>query len=377
MLDFINTKREMLFGDAFFKKEVLPEGFDYRAHKKEISAYFAAHGYSVSMMYNDYYSRTSGYASDQYASMDLYYFYIQPSLNKREFVRAYADKSGYGSLFKGFNQAENLVSNRNGLFYDSEERRITEVAAVSICMASRDRLIVKPSVESGEGRGVRLLDTSTKDRVREIFAAYQGLSGFVVQKKIAQHSAMTRLNADSLNSMRILTYRDRIGNVRHLSNKTFLRIGTPGSVRDNLGSGGMACQVFDDGSVNDRLVRYKSLSVSSFEEMFGTSDFKVPSYGDALKMACQMHDRLPYFDFVGWDIAIDANLRPILVEFNVPCEIGATQMICGPMFGGALLDDIISRIALHETFDMVSRVNVFRPGFDHVLQVGGPEYDLR
>ena len=115
MSEYINTKSELFYGDRYFKGEVLPEGYKLGPNRKVASPYFASKGFFVSQAYSDYYSQLTGIKSDKYISMDLYYFYIIPCLNRREFVRAYADKNNYSLFFNGVNQPETVIKNRNGI----------------------------------------------------------------------------------------------------------------------------------------------------------------------------------------------------------------------------------------------------------------------
>ena len=374
-MKFINTQKEIFLGTRYFKDRVVPVGYRLGDERKVASPYFASKKFFVPMSYNAYFSKLNGYESDRYISMDLYYFYIFPCLDRREFARVYADKNNYSLFFAGANQPETVIKNRNGIFFDSEEQPISVNAAVDLCFGVEDALIIKPTIETGEGRGVELLDHSTKDAVRGAFQKHQ--LDFIVQKKVVQHEQMAQLNPTSLNTMRIMTYRGLDGKVRHLKDKTFFRVGLKGAVRDNIGSGGGMCQVFDDGRVNDSVVRYNSMVVGSFKELHGVSDFRIPHYQDALAYAEKLHERMPYFDFIGWDIAIDANGRPLFLEFNLPCEVGSVQQGCGPVFDDATLDEIMGRIANVRSMTVTNRVNVFRPGFDHLLQMAGEKYDVR
>lgn len=374
MKDYINSKAEIFFGDAFFKKECLPSDFDYRVHKKEPSPYFDEKGFKVSMMYNDYYSRLSGYVSDKYLSMDLYYFYIVPALNRRQFSRAYADKNLYDNIFVGINQPESIIKNRNGLLYDAVGRRINIEKAIDICWERREeRMIIKPSIDSGEGRGVSLLACNDYEILKKQILTMP--RDYIVQACVNQHDDMSRLNKSSLNTLRMLTYRDVSGKVRHLRDKTIMRVGNPGSVRDNVGAGGGMCQVFDNGKVNDRVVHYKSLNVESFEAKHGIKNFSVPSFDKAILFVEELHDRLPYFDLVAWDIAIDYRGEPLLVEYNLPGECGVTQQGAGPMFEDEL-DEIIARASNVRRIIVSNSVNVFKSGFDYALQMSGEEYGL-
>lgn len=373
-MNYINTKAEIFYGDRYFKSEVLPEGYRFGSNRKVASPYFASKGFFVSQAYCDYYSQLTGIKSDKYISMDLYHFYIHPCLNRREFAVAYADKNGYSVLFRGVNQPRAVVKNRNGIFFDAEERQISQSDAIALCADMQGAMIVKPTINSCDGRGVSLLCKNSIDDIRTQLAKYG--KDFIVQHRFRQHEQLARLNESSLNTVRIMTYRDLVGRIHHLPNKAFLRIGNPGDVRDNVSAGGAMCQVFDDGTVNDRLVHYKSIAVGSFCAFSGISDFKIPNYDKALNFAVEQHGRLPYFDFIGWDISIDEMGQPAFIEYNLPGDVGSIQQGCGPIFEDDL-DEIMERISKVKKIEVESRVNIFEPGFDHILQLAGPEYELR
>ena len=45
-------------------------------------------------------------------------------------------------------------------------------------------------------------------------------------------------------------------------------------------------------------------------------DYQIPSYDRAIEMIKRMHMRLPYLNILGWDVAIEENGNPILIEIN-------------------------------------------------------------
>ena len=370
-MPFINTVKERFYGDRYFKEHVMAPEFDWRAHKKELSEYHAARGFGVSMMYDDYYSRLNGIPSDRYVSMDLYYFHIVPCLNRRAMQLAYADKNAYGELFRDEAQPETVVRNRNGFYQNPAERPVTEEEAVDACLAAGE-CIIKPSVETGEGMGVELLDTESAAAVASEFRR-RGRD-FIVQKRLIQHEVLARLNPTSLNSMRIMTYRGLDGEVRVLSGKTFLRVGGEGAVKDNVGAGGRMMRVWGDGRVEDRVLRYKSLEYCSLIQSFGTGEeLRIPNYDAAEVMAKRLHGKVWYCDLLGWDIAIGADGNPVFIEMNVVPACESVQQGCGPIFEGGILDEIMERAACVKKSNAEFSVNRFRPGFDHLLQIGGEE----
>ena len=44
--------------------------------------------------------------------------------------------------------------------------------------------------------------------------------------------------------------------------------------------------------------------------------YQLPSYDKAIAFVKEMHGYLPFFNLVGWDIAIQENGEPIMIEWN-------------------------------------------------------------
>lgn len=367
MDEFINSNREIRWGDYYFRNHVIPDNFDYRVHKKELSEYFRKLGFSVSMMYDDYFSRFNGIHSDRYMSMDFYYFYVLPCLNKYEFMLAYTDKNAYSSIFAGFAQPETVVKNVNGHYYVGDDVVSVDVnVAVQSCLRTGDDCIIKPTVETCNGDGVALLDASSRQAVEAQFLKY-GVN-FIVQRKVRQHEEMARLNDSSLNTLRISTYRGHDGVVHYLEGKTFLRFGGKGTVKDNISSGGWAASVDEHGCISQRLYRFKSMHMGAINEDLNMQQFIVPSFARATKLACQLHERLPYFDLAGWDIAINADGSPLFIEFNAQPDIEIPQALSGPFFG-PFFDEVISRVRLVTVAKEVYSIRRWPNGFDHKLRI--------
>lgn len=362
MGDFINIKQELRWGDWYFKDHVIPDDFDYRVHKKERSSYYAARGFDASMMYSDYYSRFNGIASDRYMPMDVYFFYALPCLNRWDLRLAYTDKNLYDMLFPRVRQAKTVIKNINGIVYDGEGRILSLADAVRLCERESEDCIIKPTLDTCNGKGVGLLDASSVQAQLSMYGV-----NYIVQRKVCQHEKMAQLNASSLNSLRIFTYRTLAGEIRNLY--TFLRFGGSGSVMDNASTGGGYCKVFPDGRVEDRINRYKTLAMGSLKRDKLLEDFYIPSYAAAVDAALEMHATLPYFDYIGWDIAIDTDGVPVLIEFNVLANIGSVQVTHGPVFG-EYLDEVMDRISIVKKQKTVYSVNKFRPGFNYLLPIG-------
>lgn len=355
MSQFINTNKEYYWGDWYFKNHVMPADFDYKAHKKELSPYYEQRGFKVSMMFADYFSRLNGIKSDRYLSMDLYYFFVIPSLNRYDFKDAYLDKNIYSVLFPDVKQPVTVVKNMHGHFYrDGEE--VTMSQAIAAVEATDGELIIKPTVETCNGEGVAQIQGLSADAVKELFAQYD--INFIVQEKVKQHPDLQRVNPTSLNSMRLYTYRHPNGACEFLYPFAHMRFGGKGAIKDNVSQGGGTCLIHPDGLVDDRVYRFKRLAVSSLSQETGITHLVIPEYQRVIDTLLKMHQRLPYFDFVGWDVTVLPDGEPLLIEFNLVPSVEGPQMMAGPMFGDCL-DEVIERASRVEC----SRVQGYKKAF--------------
>jgi hypothetical protein len=72
----------------------------------------------------------------------------------------------------------------------------------------------------------------------------------------------------------------------------------------------------------------------------------------------KLHRRLPYFDYIGWDITVLPDGEPLLIEYNLAPAIEIPQMLCGPMFG-EFLDEVIERASHVECTRVQTNKKVF------------------
>jgi len=228
-------------------------------------------------------------------------------------------------------------------------------------------LIIKPTLDTCNGIGVKLLDGSDSNLVNKQFAEYN--INYIVQYKVQQHSEMARLNHSSLNTLRMFTYRDIDGKVHYLKKKTFIRFGGKGAIMDNGSAGGGICKVNEDGIVDDAVHRFKKLKTDSLAKNYGISEIRVPSFGKAIELVVSLHEKLSYFDYIGWDVAIGETGIPIFIEHNVLPSVEGPQLISGPVFG-EYLDEVMERISVVRKEKRVYTANYFRSGFNYLLPIG-------
>ena len=266
-------------------------------------------------------------------------------------------------LFSDIVQPETIVKNMNGIFYSGGGEIISVDEAIRLC-EDAGACIIKPTVSTANGDGVSVYEG------KEQFAVY-GMN-FIVQKKIRQHEKMNLLNPTSLNTLRIFTYRGLDKKVHYLSGKTFFRIGGKGACKDNGSAGGWLCGVDDGGNACHTLFKFKTMQVGALATETGCDGFVVPSFLNAVNVCVRSHNKLPYFDLVGWDIAIREDGEPVFIEINTLPSVEGPQIVSGP-FLDEYMDEIMLKLSKTKKSDAEFSVNRFSYGFDHLLQIGGEE----
>ena len=278
--------------------------------------------------------------SEKYIPDDLWYRRIVPHFNNLLFAAALQDKCLLDENFPGIRHPVTPVRNVFGTFYDRDMHLLTASEAARLCL-HRGRILVKPSVGSGEGRGINFYDSDamTEEDMLRIFSQYG--KNFLVQEKLRQHTDLARLSGGSVNTLRINTFLFK-NEVRILS--TILRTGGTDSEVDNTARGGYQCQILPDGHLgpvgfthHDDRWEY----VDAFPTGVRFADVVIPSFDRAVALAKSMAVRTGHFRIIGWDIAVAEDGEPVMLEYNV--IPGQDQETNGPTFGD-LTDEVLAEV---------------------------------
>ena len=99
-------------------------------------------------------------------------------------------------------------------------------------------------------------------------------------------------------------------------------------------SGGVGCGVKPDGRLNDCGHTQKGERYDVHPNGFVFSEGFVPNFDKALEAVKRCHMHVPMFGVASWDIAIDAEGEPVLIEYNVGgAGIDIHQYNNGPLYG--------------------------------------------
>ena len=299
------------------------------AQKEEIRDFYKRlTGKNISTIYHEYFYARTGSYSKEYMPVDLYEADIIGRANRLDADKLFSDKNMDDILLPSIRHPKNILKNMNGYYYEGN-RPISEQEALQLCQ-NVDSAIIKPTQLSW-GRGVQKI--TVKDgkigdgvKVEDLFREYK--SDFIIQECVQQHERMSALNPTSINTIRIMTYRS---GMEVIVVYAAIRIGRKGQVTDNQSMGGMSAKIDENG----KLCKYGFGSAG--DDLLEKTDsgiildgYQVPYFQEAVDAVKQAHYSLPFYNIVGWDIAIAPD-GPVLIEWN--SRPGPSQTACGTGLG--------------------------------------------
>ena len=298
-----------------------------KAQKKEVQDfYMALIGKKVPLYCHEYFYSRTGHFTKEYVPNNIYHCELVPKANVHRLQSAFGDKNMCDFLFPGENIVHSILKNMNGYYY-YEGKPVSEEEAISLCQ-NMGNVIIKPSRKS-KGKGILLI--SVKDgitnvdgkNISQLFKEYK--KDFLIQDWVRQHADMAALNPTSVNTIRVLSYRSEM---EVLIIYSVVRIGRSGQVIDNQCVGGISTTISKDGKLGKYAFGgYTIDNIDKTDNGIILEGYQLPSFD----LATRLHLKLPFFNIVGWDVAIQEDGEPVLIEFNT--NPGLSQSAFGSGMG--------------------------------------------
>lgn len=266
-----------------------------------------------------------------YYLCDFQYSYVLDCLNPRGQVEALTNKGLYDIYFPGISFPQVILRNINGVFYDGQLAQVDFKGAVDCILQYGKDFIIKPTLDTGGGKGVQriVFDNcrESRERIEEILCRYN--KNFIVQEVLESNSLMAGFNPTSLNTCRVTT----IYMKGEVSSYTILKFGKKDAKVDNW-SQGYYLGVTSDG----RFMPYGY--DNHFNKIYRTdsgvefSGVKLEGFEEMVSYAQKNHVRyFPQCGIIGWDIVIDKENKPKVIEINLKTPgIRGEQLCLGPVF---------------------------------------------
>lgn len=349
--DDLNLKMESTFRKRKYRKNArirlkrMNGGFKCdKEYEEVVVPYWKKYGYKPAKYWYQIFCDADKKIDPRYIPDDLFYGEMIPYFSNSQFRRFGEDKCYHDVWFPDVKRPLTICKNIAGVYYDPAMNPITFESAVDLALAFKDECLIKPSVDSGEGRLIQFFtpETMSKESISEAFKKMG--ANFIMQAAVKQHSVLAQMNPSSLNTIRVVSFFFE-GEVHILS--CIFRVGAPNAKVDNIGAGGFACPVQMDGQLNDKAVNRKAEWVEENNTGIRFADVKIPEFDKVIDTVKFAHKRLAHFKLIGWDFSVDTDGDPVLIEYNT-CP-GANQVSCGPTFGDLtdrVLDEFFNKRTL-------------------------------
>ncbi len=300
----------------------------------------------ISDVYHNFYTEKTGEFHENYIPDDIYFNTINHYYNDFNAFKIVDNKANYDKLFPTIHQPVILATRKNGFWYIGDE--IVTVEEIVDHLKKENCVFVKRATDCGGSNGVFYLENQSDEQFKKDFNDIVAKipTDIAIQRRIVQHSAISQLNPNAVNTMRILTVLHKDGSVKVYS--SLLRIGGGKGHVDNFCSGGVAVGIDDDGKLKEYGYYLNGDRVTthpvSGKDFLG---YQIPSFEEAKQLVKKAHLFVPHFRMVSWDVAIEEDGAPVLIETNLSDgQLDFHQLTNGPLFGDdtkKILDEVFGK----------------------------------
>lgn len=244
---------------------------------------------------------------------ELFYPLFSSTLNPYPYRFCFSNKGYYHFLFPGIRQPEFLMRRSHNVYYGKEG--VIDIGTAKKLYSQLGTVFVKPTVNSCQGSGCQLINTSCLAWTDFLKSCSRD---FLIQRPITQSSYTALLNSDSLNCFRVTTL---FINGKATAPTVCLKFGTKGRVVDNVGTGGYIVGVNRNGRLAEKAY---GADLNSIDNVDGVRlcDIIIPNIQSVIDFAITNHTvYFPDVGIVGWDIALNNDNLPVMIEANIGDEV--------------------------------------------------------
>lgn len=310
---------------------------------QQINSFYKKYGFeNVPLDFHRFYKSVTGRFDVRFLPETIYYRAIDHFYNNWDMAKFLDNKTFYQWFFSDAPQPVTIGRRMNGFWYDHNSKIVS--ADDIIRTIGSEGCFCKIATESYGGRGVKFCNTTTS--IEEFIKATD--NDIIIQQPLKQHELLASISPSSINTLRFITLLRKSGEVKIYS--TILRMGIGDSKVDNATSGGITVGVDATGKLN----KYAYSVTGNKYQKHPTSGFVfdgkvIPGIEKARNLVLKQARLIPHFRLVSWDVAIDPEGTPILIEANL-CdgELDFHQINNGPLFGNDT-EEILREYQLHKS----------------------------
>lgn len=262
---------------------------------------------------------------------DDYYDFAEHVFNLRWSAFFLQHKCHLKYILPKQNRAEVILQKIDGHIVLEDNTEISKQEAIEL-LKKHPVFVAKIARGTGGGKGVQkvvLDDIKDKDAFLDELLSPIDVE---IEKVVKQNDFFSQFNHDSVNTIRFVTLNI---NRKCTVLSAFLRIGAKGSFVDNLSGGhGVLVGINNEGYLNDFGVDKNFNKLYQAPTGIALKGMRIPEYEKIKQQTIGFHKKIPFANLIGWDVAFDCDLNPIIIEINLDSAvIEAHQVFNGPVFG--------------------------------------------
>lgn len=169
------------------------------------------------------------------------------------------------------------------------------------------------------------------DRIEDP-AALLALGNGVLQRRVRQHAALAAFAPASVATLRVTTVATAAGAIE--ARAAYLRLGRGGERHVASASSLRVAVSLADGTLAPRAYLANWTTAAAHPDSgVAFAGAAVPSFARCVALARELHGRTPFARIIGWDLAVDEDGSPALLEWNgAQCDIKFSEATTGPCF---------------------------------------------
>ncbi len=346
---YVRRKRFIIKAKNIVNHNNLLKGDIKRTYNSSIQRYWKKHyGKRINLLWHTVISKVIGVENVRYIPHYLWKVEILPFFNNFSMQQTYMDKNLFNKLINCPDAPKTIIKRMHGQYYDEYNNCISRSVARELVFTDKKDKIIKPS-HTNDGYKIKLFNTSggsiildeRKSTFEEIESEY-GLN-YIIQERIEQHQLMAQVHPESVNTIRMVTFRWK--EAIHIL-LAFARFGVGKKITDNAGTGGVCCGINENGLLNPTAVdmwgrKHDYHPTSGFDF---NNRLMIPNYNKICRYARELHKQVFHFDIISWDIAVGNNTDLIVLEMNFMGASYVYQFACEQPIFGDMTEEVLEKV---------------------------------
>lgn len=265
---------------------------------------------------------------------DFFSYSLLPYFNPEGITELSICKTFDHRLFPGLTiEPVAVVLNKCG--YTPELSPMTDTKFYNLLQKLNNQELVVKREGAPSGEDIRF--SPARDIIKEWFSEGEN---YVLQPAVEQHAALDRLHPSSIATIRVTTFLGKDGSisVKHRS----LRFGAGSSKVVN--TSGMFSFINSEGFVRSNIRSRIGTDLGEVHPDSGIRlpGFNVPSLQESVELCKKAHYRIPLLRFIAWDLYIEPDGTPKLIEWNTVFPgMWENDALIGPLWSTEEIDEVM------------------------------------